>query len=930
MLHFRIFDDDGKVVVDADEESIKKKDSEIAVLRSFIKSLRRPHLMTESEKTRVIQAVTSIVDFPTYSPSYQPAVNSYIGSLNEMISMPSALVPSTGPGPVLTGDLRIILGPIDWPGVPLKFPSGVPPPVPNPFIEGRLKEGLFNYRDRLQVLIAAIEGAQGPYRHDPTTITLIRSALLETYRYMRNNAATNQMFQPEEVEKLAEMLFRRDLKGLIREREEFLKNLVVTRNRGLDDNWESQVTSTDVLAFVLSLQFASVDRQLKEDMRVMSERRGCACGDVNHLWFYEFYPSPEAKQAFNAYVACKWPLHVYSVDPAVEQQNVLDAFSRRSELQLALAVSVASGSMSANNATKFARRLEFDLETVGLNRTAVGFGAGETTFGWRFYPRVQTPRTESNPLRIANLLVWNGPGPNWDVKSRQIEPGQRECIAVMVVPNFIPALKISTVANWFDLTGHAARQQLENQQMLELSHGLQAVKNALAGVSDSRQYRPQDLVHVTQRIQQLESQLPTQDYRVDLPDEGDMLGSEIFSSNAATLAPMLVAWYGEPVKEGVPSSIFLLGRGFSVFETQVVAGGVNIPETQKRLISRNVLQIIIPRSARAVAVCCTDEDDDGDHEADGEAAGEGEPARDGAKPGKKKHPKSKGPQCARAVIDVHVATPNGISNHLIVDVTPKARPESHQKMSTTATTTTTVHGDQTSTTTKLEVTPPGIALPPLTIFPLGTTWPPNGTFQPAAVTGAPQGQVVPGLVPGKPERPEPPEPTLNLAPAPSVPTPAPTPKPTPAKETEKTKPKPKNGEKPKAPGGGTPAKAATSGSCTSHVRCGRIPRLLDHRGLKRRGDVGVEQLRYASICRCRREPDYSLVRARIAAAAEATCHRPAARSAAAANSVSIPPLRNGSDLQSPLAPAPRSTLRSTGSCRRNPLRSGFMPDRATA
>ena len=114
---------------------------------------------------------------------------------------------------------------------------------------------------------------------------------------------------------------------------------------------------------------------------------------------------------------------------------------------------------------------------------------------------------------------------------------------------------------------------------------------------------------MTQRIRQLESQLPTQDYRVDLPDEGDLLGSEIFSSNAATLAPMLLAWYGEPVKEGESSSIFLYGRGFSVFETQVVAGGMNIPETQKRLISRNVMQIIISDSARAVAVCCLDDDD---------------------------------------------------------------------------------------------------------------------------------------------------------------------------------------------------------------------------------------------------------------------------------------------------------------------------------
>ncbi len=273
--------------------------------------------------------------------------------------------------------------------------------------------------------------------------------------------------------------------------------------------------------------------------------------------------------------------------------------------------------------------------------------------------------------------------------------------------------------------------------------------------------------------------MPTQDYRVDLPDEGDLLGSEIFSSNAATLAPMLLAWYGEPVKEGEYSSIFLMGRGFSVSETQVVAGGVNILETHKRLISRNVMQIVIPKNARAIGVCCTPDEDEGAHKPDAE------------------HP-AKGPRCARAVMDVHLATPNGISNHLFVDVDRRPEPDLHKTLTTTATTTTTVAGNQTSTTTKLEVTPPGIALPPLTILPLGTPWPPNGTFSPAAVTGAPPGHVVPGLVPARPDRDER-EP--SLFPTPRVVVPEPPRKKTTEEEKKEAAPR-KEGT------GGTPKPAA--------------------------------------------------------------------------------------------------------------------------
>ena len=108
------------------------------------------------------------------------------------------------------------------------------------------------------------------------------------------------------------------------------------------------------------------------------------------------------------------------------------------------------------------------------------------------------------------------------------------------------------------------------------------------------------------------------------------------------------------------------------------------------------------------------------------------------------------PNCDRAVIDVHIATPNGISNHLYVEVIPKAKPapdKSPQNAVTTATTTTTVRGDTTTTSTRFETTPPGAVLPPLTVLPMGTNWPPATVLSPGPVAGAPAGSLLPGLVP---------------------------------------------------------------------------------------------------------------------------------------------------------------------------------------
>jgi formylglycine-generating enzyme required for sulfatase activity len=61
VLHFRIFDGDGKVVVDADEKRLTEQARRIEDLRKQLESLWPPHELTRSDKSRIITAVTSIV-----------------------------------------------------------------------------------------------------------------------------------------------------------------------------------------------------------------------------------------------------------------------------------------------------------------------------------------------------------------------------------------------------------------------------------------------------------------------------------------------------------------------------------------------------------------------------------------------------------------------------------------------------------------------------------------------------------------------------------------------------------------------------------------------------------------------------------------------------------------------------------------------------
>ena len=62
VLHFRIFDGDGKVVVDTDEKRLTEQARQIEDLRKQLESLWPPHELTRSDKDRVITAVTSIFD----------------------------------------------------------------------------------------------------------------------------------------------------------------------------------------------------------------------------------------------------------------------------------------------------------------------------------------------------------------------------------------------------------------------------------------------------------------------------------------------------------------------------------------------------------------------------------------------------------------------------------------------------------------------------------------------------------------------------------------------------------------------------------------------------------------------------------------------------------------------------------------------------
>jgi hypothetical protein len=357
-------------------------------------------------------------------------------------------------------------------------------------------------------------------------------------------------------------------------------------------------TTTAVLAWAILVESSLLNERLLADTREAATARGQAAGPGGCGGpFYGPDPPPEARAAFADYVRTRWPIRVFALDPVSNEQNVDDSYARRRELQIAMAMASATGPLNAQAMQRYTRRLELDMATVALNKTAVGFAHGSDTFGWRFYPRVQTPPTRGT-LATLGETVCGGPSSDADLAQRQLEPGQRECAAIIVMPAFVPWITLDVRTNWFSLT-HPKQIDPGMSQTLTLSRAVQSMRTTAQACSRCPGPHAADsLPHMMRMIDQLERKLPVQTLQAQIPHENTSGGFELFNSGISDLAPELLGWYGAPgIDPAAVTSLFLVGKGFSVHDTRVIAGG---RPARFRLLSREIIQVDIPSGAATV------------------------------------------------------------------------------------------------------------------------------------------------------------------------------------------------------------------------------------------------------------------------------------------------------------------------------------------
>lgn len=286
--------------------------------------------------------------------------------------------------------------------------------------------------------LLARELADEPHHRSSRVAEWLRGELEVSYELLEEAATpAKQLEVLDPLEQLGDMVVHRDYARLAHYQMTATQDHHVllaggnARRDPVDQMAEHRRRTSNFLGYALRIEAAAINRRLKQDM--VDQDPTLRLDALKTVSFFEPSVSEDAMRLFERYVDEKWPLKVYAIEPVIAQQNVADGFGRRTQSAFELAAAAPIGSLKALSGLASVglaseRRGSEDENAIRLNPTMVGFGAGERSFGWIFYPRIQTRMRDGRLITDIQLLL-NGRFPEPGGKEQSIEPGQRECTA---------------------------------------------------------------------------------------------------------------------------------------------------------------------------------------------------------------------------------------------------------------------------------------------------------------------------------------------------------------------------------------------------------------------------------------------------------------------------------------------------------------------
>lgn len=389
------------------------------------------------------------------------------------------------------------------------------------------------------------------------------------------------------------------------------------------NEWQLAVQNTGAspeyqqISWMLAVHAGLLDYNLKRMVRDLN-RRGKIAPELAALaapgsGVYFYNPGPEGDvaqvlQLWEAVIQQEFPLHVFALDSQVEEQNVYDSLSRRRDLQVALAYSVAKGAFNMQQKLAMSRQLGLDEAAIGLNRTVVGFSHGSDTFGWYFHPRVQAPPTESTNIGAFARTLWStGPTEHYDLKHRKLEPGIRECEVLVAMPSFVHELSFDVTTNWEKVATPGVTKR-SYEEMLAQGGRIHQLRTCLTEL-DAPCYRPGDIQRIVSRIDQLEAMLGMQTHAVTIPYRYEQSGFDLFDRGNNQLRPAVTGYYGLTFfrhDTEIAAEFFISGRNFHPTLTRCIVGGVEASggarsQSSVEVLSRELIKVKVPRVNGAIS-----------------------------------------------------------------------------------------------------------------------------------------------------------------------------------------------------------------------------------------------------------------------------------------------------------------------------------------
>ncbi|MEM7782404.1 MAG: hypothetical protein AAF623_03555 [Planctomycetota bacterium] len=268
-------------------------------------------------------------------------------------------------------------------------------PIPQVLLADVLDERVlvniaYEFRNSYKGRLVAWNQAEGaPRIHLPDVRNFLQSSLESAYQFLvsKNNL---DVVKAAIAEHGGVSLCEAIKEGRLNVLEEYR----IAFNRAIDP--DSSISSTGqpqpeispimrALAWPVLVEMALLNDQLNKDIHNVSVTRGdCGCHPTRNYAYYLPMPvsnQPElvdeefrlASEQFIKYVRCRWPIHVFHVDPVNEDQNVADSSVLGRELAIAVAIGVAKGNINFRQANQFVRQYRESINTVALNRTVSGF-----------------------------------------------------------------------------------------------------------------------------------------------------------------------------------------------------------------------------------------------------------------------------------------------------------------------------------------------------------------------------------------------------------------------------------------------------------------------------------------------------------------------------------------------------------------------------